>query len=569
MKKYLFIILLIISFLHISCSSDSYSIFITSTESDSINLENIVIPNSADKYPELATPVNKDWLVLFYMGADSYLNDELFFQMAQIGRGLKKMKRYDGLDFKKDYSNITAVGLWDGFNTDGNYTPKYYLPNTYLFEFKYPLQESTAEIAKDYRNFAIDCSNEVLQSHDNWLTRNQEVNCADSETLKKFISWAQSKYNPDNRKEVVLVITGMGGGSFGTETGSYIPPKSRATCRDYSSESYYLSASQIKTALEANGFDSSNKLKLLVIDSAFSASLEDAFELRNNVASMIASPSDVPAGGIDFNYFMQSFKKNASIYSIGSETVNIYANRNYNFNGNRDYSYNHILMKGMASISFCDLSLAEELGNKVNMLANNILYTKENSTETMLVDRQYTMFECMKNNEYGFLLYDDEVPLHITDYAMFYKAIYEHRIPKYDFFRGYFYQNDLGYMAHAIERTAEINGIDSIYKPCKLIKDILKDMMISKWRNGNNTKHGIYSSLTNKNKSLNEDSRVYYGLTITSQARPQAKDEYLQPYNFSDFDFKTYKGTEEHNWRDLLEALFPEQFKECTFYTYD
>ena len=93
--------------------------------------------------------------------------------------------------------------------------------------------------------------------------------------------------------------------------------------------------------------------------------------------------------------------------------------------------------------------------------------------------------------------------------------------------------------------------------------------MISKWRNGNNTKQGIYPYLINKNKSLNEDSKIYYGLTIAAQARPQAKDEYLQPYNFSDFEFKTYKETDQKNWRDLLEALFPEQFKECTFYTYD
>ena len=569
MKKYSFIFALIISFFYISCSSDSYNIFLTTTEPDTINIENIVIPNSADKYPELTAPVNKDWLVLFYIGADSYVNDELYLQMAQIGRGLRSIMRYDGQTFKKDFSKVTAVALWDGFNTDGSYTPKFYLPNTYLFEFKYPEQKSTIEIADDYRNFTINHSDEVLKSNDNWLTINQEVNSADGDTLKKFIAWTQNKYNSDNSKEVILVISGMGGGSFGTETGTYIPPSSRATSRDYSSESYYLSAPQIKIALEANGFNSSNKLKLLIIDSAFSASLEDAFELRNNVASMIASPSDVPDGGIDFNYFLQSLRKNTSIYNIGSETVNVYANRNYNYNKERNYSYNTKFMKNMASLSFYDLSLVEKLGKEVNVLANNILYTKDNSTEQMLIDREYTMFECMKNKEYGFLLYDDETPLLITDNAMFYKAIYEHRIPKYDFFRGYFYQNDLGYMAHAIERTAEKNGIDTIYKPCSEIKNILKDMMISKWRNGNNTKQGIYPYLINKNKSLNEDSKVYYGLTIAAQARPQAKDEYLQPYNFSDFEFKTYKETDQKNWRDLLEALFPEQFKECTFYTYD
>ena len=97
------------------------------------------------------------------------------------------------------------------------------------------------------------------------------------------------------------------------------------------------------------------------------------------------------------------------------------------------------------------------------------------------------------------------------------------------------------------ETAAEKNGIDTIYKPCSEIKNILKDMMISKWRNGNNTKQGIYPYLINKNKSLNEDSKVYYGLTIAAQARPQAKDEYLQPYNFSDFEFKTYKETDQKN----------------------
>lgn len=121
MKKYSFIFALIISFFYISCSSDSYNIFLTTTEPDTINIENIVIPNSADKYPELTAPVNKDWLVLFYIGADSYVNDELYLQMAQIGRGLRSIMRYDGQTFKKDFSKVTAVALWDGFNTDGSY----------------------------------------------------------------------------------------------------------------------------------------------------------------------------------------------------------------------------------------------------------------------------------------------------------------------------------------------------------------------------------------------------------------------------------------------------------------
>ena len=46
MKKYSFIFALIISFFYISCSSDSYNIFLTTTEPDTINIENIVIPSS-------------------------------------------------------------------------------------------------------------------------------------------------------------------------------------------------------------------------------------------------------------------------------------------------------------------------------------------------------------------------------------------------------------------------------------------------------------------------------------------------------------------------------------------
>ena len=74
-------------------------------------------------------------------------------------------------------------------------------------------------------------------------------------------------------------MSGEGGGSFGKETGSYVP-SSRSINRDMSSDSYYLSMKDVHDALENNNFTESNKLDLLVMEQDYSASLEDLYEIK-------------------------------------------------------------------------------------------------------------------------------------------------------------------------------------------------------------------------------------------------------------------------------------------------
>lgn len=544
-----------------ACSSDTYDFIITSSDPDAVNIENIVTPNDPDNHvhSELKQPIDKDFLILFYINGDTPFNDYAFYQMAQIGKGLRTVRRYDGETPKKSYNNITALGLWDGYDKDATFTPNHYYPYTYLLEFTYPPQQYTREIATDMKNFTIDHSNEIMKSENNWLTEIQEANLADYKTLKEFMSWSLSKYNSDNSKQVILFIVGTPGGSFGNETGSYIPPSARSTCRDYSNESFYLSANDIKKALNQNGFTSSNKMPLLVIDSGLCASLEDSFELRDCVRSLLTCPSPAPAGGIDLNYFLSTLTKGTSIYEIGNKNVNIYANRNY---------MNQYTSDGMASISFIDLTTVETLGKNVNLLANSIISRKDNKD----IDNKYSIFDLMYNTtlKKGFLYFDDKAVDGITDEGMYYKALYQHKIPNTEYFTGYFYQFDLSYLAHTIQRKAEQNGIEEIYYYSNQIIENLKEIIISSWRNETNSKSGLYPVL---NEKFHEKTPIQFGMTITGPARTQYSDPvsgyiYLQPYNFSDFEYKNYKYNNKSTWKNMLELLFPDQFKENTYIYY-
>ncbi len=557
-----------------ACSSGTYDFAVTSYDPDAITIENVVSANKAEDYPHLTEVSDKDWLVLFYICADTDKihntdpapNDELYKQMAQIGRGLKKIRRYDGLNPKADYKNITAVGLWDGYNIDKDL--QYYMPYTSALEFKYPAQTYTKDIQSDIKNFAKDLSQEIMNSENNWLGDVQELNMAKPESLSNFLHWSLEKYNSDNSKDVVLVIAGCGGGSFGDETGSYIPPSSRSTCSDQSSESYYLSATDIVTALSANGFSSTNKLPILILDTSFGASLEDSFEYRNTVLSMVAAPSELPYASINYNYLLQCFKKNATPYSIGTELVNIYANTNYNLNS--------ITIKGISSLSFIDLTQIEAVANNVNMLADRILTKKDTKN---LDNNTYSVYDSLKADnsnasyKYGFLCQNEAAENLLTDTAMFYKAVYNHDtanvLPGYEsstiLFQGYFYLFDLGYLTKQINKTAASkHGVEEIYYYCDQIQNSMKKAVVSAWRNGTGSKSGLYARI---------DKNSAFGLTITGRAIQLSGSEnnYFQPYYATTFSFKDYKETgkeSKSNWKDLLESLYPEQFQDTTFIHY-
>ena len=75
-----------------ACSSDTYDFIITSSDPDAVNIENIVTPNDPDNHvhSELKQPIDKDFLILFYINGDTPFNDYAFYQMAQIGKGLRQ-----------------------------------------------------------------------------------------------------------------------------------------------------------------------------------------------------------------------------------------------------------------------------------------------------------------------------------------------------------------------------------------------------------------------------------------------------------------------------------------------
>lgn len=565
-----FILTAFLSFLILaSCSDNSYDCYSWTYDPDVINIDNVVSANNAEEHPHdnLKTKIDKDFLVLFYINGDTPANDYLFYQMAQIGKGLRNVRRYDGITPKKAYNNITAAGLWDGYNKDAEFTPSYYYPYTSVLEFIFPEQEYTKNIVKDIKNFSIDYSSEIMKSTNNWLTDIQEANLADSNTLKEFLSWAIAKYNSDSSKEIILVLIGMAGGSFGDETGSYIPPDfSRSTCRDYSHESYYLSASDIKKALNDNGFTDTNKLPLLVMDTGLSASIEDTFELKDCVQALLTSPTEAPAGGMDLNYFLTTLTKNTSIYDIGNANVNIYANKNY---GTQPQTTN-----GDASLTFMDLTTLGTLADNVNLLSAEILSRKDTKEIEYSDGKKYSMYDLMYNKTLkdGFLYYSSTVENSITDKTMHYLALYQHKIPGDTFFMGYFYQYDLTYLSYAVRRAAEKSGANSLYYYANQVIENLSEVIVSSWRNGTGSKYGLYPKL---NSTFNDDaSLLHFGITIGGPARSQNKNAdgsyiYLQPYNFSDFAYKDYQDSTGTTWKYLLLSLFPEQFVENKFTVYE
>ena len=500
--------------------------------SNNIEIQNIVQANKTISHENLTKKSENNWLLLFYMNGDNEQNDSIYEKLFNISKGIRYLRTEQNTP-KVFFDTVTALVLWDGYNKKSSKT-KHYHSETSLCEFVYPPNTEKKDFLEDSSQYLNNLSENI-----DWIANNDnELNLGSEETLEFFLSWSIKNYTASN---IVLIFDGPSTGPFGSSD-------SRTATYDESSDYDYLTTDEISVALKNAGFSQTNKIDLIISNTEFSATIEDAYELKNYAKAYIAYPSGIPTAGLPYHRFLQSFTKDSTIQSIGINAVNIFASY-YHKTNTIDSDHN------IASISFIDLSFIDAVKNAIDPLAS---YIVDNSTQKKVDNGTYSYLECLRNNTYGFLNFDESSKTFITDYAMFYRCVYKYTDEADAYSWGHFFTFDLGYFCTAMLQTAQKNGDRSIQNNSSLLLKSLQKAIVASWRNNSSTQEpkGYYPSYIEEN---NADIN-YLGLTITGSSKAtqntSANTFYFQPYARKNLDFQT-----ESNWFTLLKTAFPEQFE--------
>ena len=540
MKNLLFI--LISLFFLISCNIERIEAKIEEVHEDPI-IYNIVTPDKSDEHSEL-TEKCSDYLVLFYIAADNSNNDFYYEKMIDIVRGIYRVRSNDNITPKKGYAKIQAVVLWDGSNSiqkDSSTNYKYFIPNSKVFEAKFPETGRMSDWYSDYLNGFKDVSSTAT-----FLGQNNEINTGSKEALKNFLTWSKEKYSAE---KIILVLCGIGEGPFGTY--------SRANQMDNSSRKDFLTAPELNSALKDAGY-AEEKLDLIIFDSSFSSSLEDLYEIRNCVKSVIASPGETPVTGINYKHLLKLLKENSTIYDIGSSIVNIYASSFYN---NSEIDKMQYSTMGRASISFIDESNIEDIATFVDTFAYYII-SQKNNNQIAYESSRYSYFQTLQDNPdipYNFLTTSESLNNFLSENTMSYRCTFKIDYEDSGYSGGHFFTYDLAYLASAINIVSQQAGTIEIQNITNQLIEKLDNTVISSWKNGTDKKEGLYKSDIYK-PFVNYATKNLFGLTITGAAKQhyiQNTPIYYQPYQFSDFSFKA-----DSTWYSLLKQLYPNQFED-------
>lgn len=537
-----FFCVLVSLFLFISCQTETSKAKIEESEKDPI-IYDIVKADKAELHSDL-TEECSDYLLLFYIAADNYNNDFYYEKMIDIAKGIQRIRNADNETAKHGFSKVQAVVLWDGSNSiqkDSVTNYKYFIPNSKVLEAKYPETTDASEWYEDFSKAFKDVSSTAA-----FLGQNNEIDTGDGNALKGFLTWANEHYSAE---KTVLILCGIGEGPFGTY--------SRTAQMDNSSRKDFLTSTELKNALSQSGY-SENKLDLLIFDNSFSSSIEDLYEIRSCVKAVIASPGDTPCTGINFKLLTKLFRENTTIYQLGTTIVNMYASIFFN---NSELDKMQYSTMGRASVSFIDESKIAEIKTEIDSLADYILEQKNNN-QIAIEGSRYSYFQTLQANEeipFNFLTTSESLNNFISENTMSYRCTFKIDYEDMGYSGGHFFTYDIAYLAAAMNIASQQTGTIDIQNITNRIIEKTDAAIISTWKNGTNEKEGIYKSDIYK-PFVNYATKNVFGLTITGSAKQhyiQNIPVYYQPYQFSDFSFKT-----ESSWGTLLQELYPDQFEE-------
>ncbi|MFP4364952.1 MAG: clostripain-related cysteine peptidase [Spirochaetia bacterium] len=205
--------------------------------------------------------VPESWTVLVYANGDNNLEQ-------YIAQDLKEMELADTTG-----ADITILVLLDRIK---GYSAAYGdFADTRLYQVVH------TDVTDEYASLELESTELGLTPGD---TR-EELNMGDWQTLRNFISFGISYSNTDN---YALIIEDHGDGWFTSNA------QDRGVSWDSSSFSSFIGTDELSLALGDSFFD------ILFLDACQMGTLEVAYELSDFASYFIASPQNIPAGGMDY-----------------------------------------------------------------------------------------------------------------------------------------------------------------------------------------------------------------------------------------------------------------------------
>ncbi len=573
-----------------------------------------VVTGSSNQSAEVtATPqiVKKetDWVVALYMDGDNNLHQSIFKDMNEVENGLYQIRSSDGSTALSSYDSVNVVALWDGItsyqqtNSDGTtttVTPSYGGAGTYLYELGTDSSNNTT-LSSNTKNLSYTAS---------WLvptktvsatqpTSYGELNMGDKQTLINYLNWVKAHYTAN--KGIILQFSNHGGGprsatyietADGTQLELGNNEERRALCWDETSGDEFLTTKAVSEAFTSAGFNSSNKLGMIIMDVCLGSSLEDAYQFRNYAQYFAASPNNIPGSGLDYYRFMQSFTKNTTLDAIGKKMVADYkaqyhtdARWNYytqqgnftnpttqtaitlysNLGDNQKYSldwYSHV---GITTFTITDLSKVYNVRTAIDSLCD-VLLSSEGKAKKIKLDQYGYISPTTTSNEADYVKY-------LVRYANVEKifGLNTSNTTRYYVDDSIFYQGtyswlyDIGYIADmmkycstsTINGTSNVNAWPELYDAANAVTTALSQAVKYSWRDSKRVSssynHDFYCTLDNSSV----DYQHYYGLSI-SGAQFATTDTGLAQGKAPDFYKTALAFGADSKWYDLLKYWFGE-----------
>ncbi len=504
-----------------------------------------------------------DWLVLMYMDGDNNLNDVLYLDLNEAESGLSKNSNID---------NVTVVALWDGWdfktnNGNGDVSSFDYISSD--FNVHNTASTRLLELAPDsnplytsnggYYFKALELSPNTLDltNSASWIT-NGEVNMGSEETLENFLKWAAENYSAEN---IILQFSNHGGGPRFAKNNN----RRRSMCWDETSGGNgFIKTSDVSKALEAAGYGTDKKVKLIMEDVCLGGSIEESYELKDYAEYYVGSPNNIPGMGFDYISFISSLTSTATIEEVGSKLIASYksfyemtsddwkeilADEDYAYLNNLDELYKSLYYAG-STLSFVDLSKVNAVKEAVNSFASFIL--TEGTSEDNRIKVYNNTFYDSENDDVP----EGAVAVTKLQAVKYWTAFYNEPI----YYEGTFGNlKDLGFMMAILNSIYNDESWLGISAKTKAVQNALDAAIIACWRDGYNGKPTYYKNpLGSSTAYLSSDLGL--GLTINCAVwvpYTQNGNNYYTSGSATWYKNELAFGTDCENWTTLIQTWFP------------
>ena len=237
-----------------------------------------------------------DVLFIQILAGDNSLNDSCYADMVSVQNGLALC-----LDSNKKWTDLSVrvIAFWDGLNnstgSESDKSNKYYIEKSRVLELK---ANSTLLADRNVIKNNVYSSEEAdffsttdgftdLSSTASFLSStsgSQEVDMTQSSTILSFLSWVNTHYK--GTKRTILSFSGQGIGP-------------RGMLSDSSNPNQYLSTRSLGKLLKQSGF-AKNKFFMIIENASTTATIENAYELRNYADYLMLSPGLGSSSGYDY-----------------------------------------------------------------------------------------------------------------------------------------------------------------------------------------------------------------------------------------------------------------------------